>query len=105
MFEALRRYATIARRTGFRVVVCTVTPRRSFTPAIEAERRSLNAMIVGGWRDFADGLVDLAGDPVLGGPNAIGNEHVYISDGIHFTDYGYQTVASDMAEVVNRLIR
>lgn len=105
IFDALRRYAAAARRTGFRVVVCTVTPRRSFTPAIEAERRSLNALIVGGWHEFADGMVDLAGDPVLGAPNAFSNEHVYISDGIHFTDYGYQTVASDMAEVVNRLIR
>ena len=80
-------------------------PRQSFTPATEAERQRLNAMLQSGWRDFADGLVDLAADPVLGVPEAWRNPNVYISDGIHLTDYGYQTLASDMAEVVNRLIR
>ena len=105
IFDLLGRYAASARKAGFRVVVCTVLPRRSFTPAIEAERRSLNALVAGGWRGMADGFVDLAADPVLGPEDALKDPNVYILDGIHLTDYGYQTLASDMAEVVNRLVR
>ena len=105
VFDLMRQYAAEAHRAGFRLVVCTVLPRQSFTPAAEAERQRLNALLQSGWRDFADGLVDLAADPVLGVAEAWRNPNVYISDGIHLTDYGYQTLASDMAETVNRLVR
>ncbi len=101
----LRRYAAEARKAGFRLVVCTVLPERRFTPQAEAERRTLNALITAGWREFADAMVDLAADPVLGPVEALGNGNVYISDGIHLTDYGYQTLASDMAGVVSGLMR
>jgi lysophospholipase L1-like esterase len=105
VFDLIRRYVAAAHKTGFKVVVCTIMPRRSFLPGMEAERVRANALIAAGWQDFADGFVDLAADPVLGGPEALKNPNVYISDGIHLTDYGYQTLASDMAQVVNRLIR
>ena len=105
IFDALRRYAIEARSTGFRVVVSTVLPRRSFTPPIEVERGSLNAMIVNHWREFSDGLVDLAADHALGADKAFNDPTVYISDGTHLTDYGYQTVARDMAEIVDRVIQ
>jgi lysophospholipase L1-like esterase len=103
IYQLIQRYAAAAHRVGFRVVVCTVMPRGSFTSQMEAERVALNRALVNGWRGFADGLVDLAGDPVLGPPRALRDGRVYISDGIHLTDYGYQTLASDMAETVNRL--
>ena len=105
IMELLRRYAAAARGAGFRLVLCTVMPRRSFTPEMEAARRSLNAMIVASWHEMSDGLVDLAADPVLGPLASLNNGNVYISDGIHLTDYGYQTLASDMTQVVQRLIR
>ena len=105
VFDLLRQYATAAHRAGFHLVVCTVLPRQSFTPAMEAERLRLNALLQAGWQEFADSLADLASDPVLGASEAWRNPNVYISDGIHLTDYGYQTVASDMAETVSRLIR
>ncbi len=103
VFDLMRQYATAAHRAGFRLVVCTVLPRQSFTPAAEAERLRLNALVRFGWRDFADGFVNLADDPVLGAAEAWRNPNVYISDGIHLTDYGYQTLASDMADMVNRM--
>ena len=79
--------------------------RRRFSAQAEAERRSLNAQIMSGWRDFADAVVDLAADPVLGPVEALNNGNVYISDGIHLTDYGYQTLATEMAGVIGPLMR
>lgn len=105
IFDLIRQYAVAARHAGFRIVVCSIMPRRTFTPAMEAERRIANTLITGGWRNFADGFVDLANDPVIGPTASIANPNIYISDGIHLTDYGYQTLASDMAGVVNRLIQ
>ena len=105
VFELLKRYAAAARQTGFKVVVCSIMPRRSFTPAMEAERGHLNSLLVSGWQGFADGFVDLAADPLLGPTDALDDQNVYITDGTHLTDYGYQTLANDMAQVVDGLIR
>ena len=105
VFELLKRYATAARQTGFKVVVCSVIPRRSFTPAIETERQRLNSLLASRWQDIADGFVDLAADPLLGPTDALSDHNVYITDGTHLTDFGYQTLAGDMAQVVNRLMR
>jgi len=105
VFDLIRQYVAAAHRTGFKVVVCSIIPRRSLLPAMEAERLRANALLAAGWRDFADGFVDLAADPVLGSTESLKDPNVYISDGIHLTDYGYQTLASDMAAIVNRLIR
>ena len=105
LYESIRRYSTQAHQAGFRVIVCSILPRQSFTPAMRAERARVNALLQSGWREFADGFVDLAADPVLGRPDPLKNSNVYISDGIHLTDYGYQTLATDMAEQVNKLIR
>ena len=50
VFDLMRQYAAEAHRAGFRLVVCTVLPRQSFTPSAEAERQRLNALLQSGWR-------------------------------------------------------
>jgi lysophospholipase L1-like esterase len=105
IFELLKRYAAAAKQAGFKVVVCSIMPRRTFTPKMEAERQRLNGLLISDWQDFADGFVDLASDPLLGPLAALDDHNVYITDGTHLTDYGYQTLANDMAQVVDRLIR
>lgn len=100
----VRQYAEKARQTGFKVIVCTILPRASFTAQMEAQRKTANTMIRAGWQDFADGLADVAADPKLGAANAPANTDVYAADGVHLTDFGYQLVGRDMADVVNRLL-
>ena len=59
-----------ARRRGWRLVVCTVTPMSPKTVGLvvpyarwESERVAYNAWLRGHWGGIADGFVDLAADP------------------------------------------
>ena len=46
-------------------------------------KNTLNTWIRANWREFADGLADLAADPVLGADGAYANSTYFLGDGIH----------------------
>jgi lysophospholipase L1-like esterase len=104
VFGLLKQYATLARKTGFKVVLTTIIPRASFTPKMEGIRTALNAMIRKNWKNIADGLVDLAANPAFSDPGSTANTNLYAEDGIHLTDFGYQIVAANMSAQVCSLL-
>jgi lysophospholipase L1-like esterase len=104
VFQLIAQYAAAARRTGFKVVVGTILPRATFDAHMEYERVQANVLLRSNWRNFANGLADFAADPALGSVGATSNAAVFISDGVHPTDYGYQIMASDLATVINDIL-
>lgn len=103
VFNLVKQYASIARKTGFKVIVATIIPRASFTTKMEATRLALNTMIRTKWKSFADGIADLAADPAFCSPN-VTSSNIYVEDGIHLTDFGYQVLATDMSAAVSLLL-
>jgi lysophospholipase L1-like esterase len=83
---------------GFQVLVCTLTANQSGFGGIDkavlnAERLELNALIRANWQSYADGLVDLANDPILGSFERAATDRIYWVDGLHLTNLGYAIVA------------
>ena len=104
LLRLMQQYATAARKTGFRVLVATVLPRMTFNPKVEAYRVSLNAALRTHWKEFADGIVDLAADPAFTDIRVVSDPNLFAEDGIHLTDTGYQIVASDMSTAIRPLL-
>jgi lysophospholipase L1-like esterase len=104
LMQLIRTYALAARKTGFKVVVATIIPRGTFTPKMEAARKSVNEMLRGHSSEFSDGLADVAANPVFSDPNAVANANLYIEDGVHLTDLGNQILAAEMAARVAPLL-
>ena len=102
--KLIQQYAILARKTGFKVVVSTILPRASFNPKMEAYRNSVNAILRKSWKDFADGIADLAGDPAFADAKIVGDSTIYAEDGIHLTDTGYQIVADAMSSTIRPLL-
>ena len=100
LFRLIQQYGVAARKTGFKMVIATIIPRATFTPKMEYYRNTINATIRSRWKEFADGVADLAAGPAFNGPGALTNGNVYAEDGIHLTDFGYQIVAAEMAAAV-----
>ena len=104
LVQLVQRYATAARKAGFRIAVATVIPRATFNAKTEAYRLSVNAALRARWKDFADALIDLAVDPVFADPKVVLDTTIYAEDGVHLTDFGYQALASAFAPVVAGLL-
>lgn len=87
-------YCQRAKRAGFEVIACNVSPRSDLTAAKETARQAVNAYLASSWSTFADALVDFNGDARLATPT---------TDGVHFntTEYGY--VAEDVHAAIERL--
>lgn len=100
----IQKYAAAARKTGFRVVVCTILPRSTFNPRMEAYRVAVNTALRSRWKEFADALADLAADPVFADPHVLNSGNVYVEDGVHLTDFGYQVVATDVSAAISPLL-
>lgn len=107
-FDHLRAYGQARQRVGFTVVLLTLLPRGDLGVPVtyEADRAAVNALLRANWPTFADALVDVAADPIMGDPaqDAAG---VYISqiDHVHLTDAGSLRVAQLVAEVLRPLLR
>jgi lysophospholipase L1-like esterase len=94
--------------SGFQVLVCTLTANQSGFGGIDknvlnAERLELNALIRENWPNYADGLVDLAEDPILGSFERALTDRVYWVDGLHLTNLGYAIVARTIANKIDAL--
>jgi lysophospholipase L1-like esterase len=93
---------------GFQVLVCTLTANQSGFGGIDkavlnAERLELNALIRANWQSYADGLIDLAGDPIIGSFERAELDRVYWVDGLHLTNLGYAIVARLVTATIEAL--
>ena len=103
LVRLIQQYAAAARKTGFKVVVSTILPRATFDAKKEGYRTAANATLRDQWKEFADGIADLAANPAFSDPRVSSNNDLYAADGVHLTGFGYQIVASDMAAAVGAL--
>lgn len=93
--EAYSRLVALARHLrwlGWQVFVCTLTSAKNY----ETQREAFNALVYASWRLFADNLVDLAGNTLIGADGAWANGTYFQTTGdaigIHLTDAGYAIV-------------
>jgi lysophospholipase L1-like esterase len=99
VYSTLVEYCQRVRENGMEVLVFTTLPRAAFTAYQEAQRLDYNTRIRSGFAEFADGLVDVAVNPLLTNPNDL----TYYSDGTHLTDAGTTVAAADVVTAVNAL--
>lgn len=97
---------------GFRVLICTLTANShtysGYSPAQYAQIQTtigeLNTLIQENYTDYADGLVDLAADPILGDYTRSQTDQVYWTDGLHLTAAGDTLVAQLVRDGIADLI-
>ena len=104
-FDNIKNYCLARKAYGFKVIVGTLTPRtNSGTPLdYESKRLIVNDLLRANYNVFADRLVDIGGDPIMGATGASKNATYYV-DLVHFTTAGYQIMANLLATAVNNLL-
>jgi lysophospholipase L1-like esterase len=98
-------FCRFRRARGFAVVAATVPPHGA-TDALERlerERQALNAALRADWREFADALADLGGDPALGDPRRADDSDLFV-DRVHPAAGGHAIIARYVAEAVEALL-
>lgn len=105
IYENARAYCEGRRQRGFRVIVVTMYPLQPMDvdPEYDETRRVYNDLLRAGWREFADGLVDVAADERIG--DASGPERsAYFLDLVHLTPSGYGVIADCVRPVLVRVL-
>lgn len=104
----MARYAAGRRAKGFTIVTMTVLPRadQGLASGFELERQRVNAALrASDHLAYADLVVDIAADPVIGSAGAEFNTSLFQSvDRVHFTDGGASYVATRLAPPLSRLL-
>jgi lysophospholipase L1-like esterase len=93
-------YHNARHAAGFKTVAFTTLPRSNGgggMATFEARRIELNNLIRTNWRTFADALVDVASDSVMGQEGQSTNL-TYYADGTHPTNAGYARIARYVRE-------
>ena len=100
-----RRYCEGRRRAGFSVVLLTMFPLQppEVDPDYERERLAYNARLRRDWREYADALVDVAGDDRFGDSSQPERARFFL-DVVHLNAAGYEIVAELVTPAVRRLI-
>ncbi len=98
----LQQYCQERRDQGFTVLVLTMLPRcdKACLPGFEERRQSVNRRLRESWADFADGLVDVAADPLIGSPGCQSNLRYWVKGGVHLTNKGLGVVAGHVREAL-----
>jgi lysophospholipase L1-like esterase len=91
-------YAQARRRAGWKVVVVSMLDRSGMDSAVATFNTGLRAA----WPTFADGLADVAANPLLGAAGASTNT-TYFSDGTHPTNAGQALYLPIINAAVNRV--
>ena len=101
-YAAIVDYCGDRRAVGWKAFVLTMIPSIAATTHAnyETERLSINAQIRANWPTFADGLVDIGGDGILGSVAQAGGDY-FSTDGIHLRAQGYDRVALLVANVLS----
>lgn len=104
-YEAIRSYCLARKAYGFKVSICTLTPRQNANAPVWQETRRLetNVLIRDSWSTFADVLVDIGGHPIMG-QYATCTNTTYYSDLVHFAPAGNGIFASLVSTAVNSFL-
>lgn len=104
-YERIARYASGRQKAGYKVIVLTLLPRHyeNADSDFEARRQEVNALLRLNWREFADGIADVAADERIGDA---GDEldTDYYEDGVHMTEEGYALIARTVREQLEPLL-
>lgn len=103
ILDLYRQYSAARRAAGWDRIIClsTLPFRWQDRSDIEPSRRAWNDLLRAHWREFADGFVDIAADPVIGKLGTTDDLDWYI-DGIHLSPAGYARVARAVAAKVRQ---
>ena len=102
---SLENYCLDRQAAGARVIIATVLPRSNAgTPlAFETNRQTLNGLITANYASFADGLADIAAEPIMGPAGAETNTTYYLPDLAHPNATGNDILAGIYEDAVNAL--
>jgi lysophospholipase L1-like esterase len=98
-FSYLEEYCNDRRRAGWTVIVGTMISAVDN----DANKNTYNGYIRSYWRNFADGLADIASNANLGADGAYANTTYFNADGIHLSDTGYATVAPIVQAAIEKV--
>jgi lysophospholipase L1-like esterase len=106
-YANLRRYAEARKQAGWTVVIVTLLPRGDDkTPAyFEVDRQAVNAQLRKDWRSYADLLVDVGADPIMGDPTRVHDPYWYQTDRTHLTHASSYRIGQLIAEALQGLLR
>jgi lysophospholipase L1-like esterase len=99
----LNTYCTARRTAGYKVVVLTMISRGMFNGTQEGYRQDFNTAVRANWTTYADALVDVDANTVVGGVGTYANTTYYQNDQIHLKAAGFAAVAAALQPVVNSL--
>jgi hypothetical protein len=105
VYSRLREYCLGRRQTGYTVVVLTILPRSdgSYPLDLEVDRQTLNGKIRATWPGFADAIVDIGSDQLIGRPGSEVNARFFSGDRVHLNDLGLSVVAGRVGQLLDLL--
>jgi lysophospholipase L1-like esterase len=105
VYKRLQQYCEERRQQGFTVLVLTMIPRNDklCLPGFEERRQSVNRKLRECWSGFADGLVDVAADPLIGTPGCESDLRYWVKGGVHLTNNGLGLVAAHVRDALLQL--
>lgn len=107
-YANLKTYLLARRAAGWKVAVLTLLPRWSAgVPSdFEASRQYVNYMLRRYWLDYADALIDVGADSIMGQPDTIWNAQWYQAyDNTHLAEAGSHRIGRIVAEQIQALLR
>lgn len=105
MYGHARSYCEGRRQRGFAVVILTMYPLcpHDLDDRYDATRREYNELLREHWREFADGLVDVAFDARIGDPSGPERSRYFI-DAVHLNADGYAVIADCVVHTLRPLV-
>ena len=102
VYSRLRQYCLERRAAGYTVVVLTMLPRTdgAYPPNLEAYRQTLNRFIRATWPGFADALVDVGTDRLIGLLGCEVDTSFYSPDRVHLNNTGLSVVAGRVGQTL-----
>jgi lysophospholipase L1-like esterase len=96
----LQALASRAREIGFKVIVCTLPANGG-----GISYATYSDMVRASWPNFADGVADLAANPMIGLYNSYEvYPDLWADDHIHMTDLGYQVAAGIIEVQIDKIL-
>jgi lysophospholipase L1-like esterase len=105
VYENARRYCEARRAVGFTVITATLYPLepKDTDQRFEERRVGYNELLRAHWHEFADALVDIAGDERIGGPSGPARRRYFI-DAVHLNEAGYAVIADCVLATVRPVV-
>jgi lysophospholipase L1-like esterase len=105
VYQHLRDYCLGRRVKGFTVVVLTLLPRTDgdYPELFETYRQDVNRRIRQGWVGFADALIDVGADPLIGSAGCEVDLRFFSPDRVHLNNNGLALVAGRVLKLLERV--